>query len=300
LTFVNCYGLKESGRVQSVTTVLKLMPLIAISVLGLFAVRSATVKAAAGIPLSAGATTAATTQALWALLGLESATIPASKVRDPGRTIPRATLVGTAVTALICVIACTTVLLLVPPAQLATSNAPFVDVATRFWGEGAGKILAVFAAISGLGALNGWILLQGELPNVLAKNGVFPRIFARDSRRLTPTFSLVFTSALVSMLILMFYQQSMVKVFTFMTLLSTTACLVLYALCSLALLRLHWRAGGAVRGRRTLAIAVVAVLATAYSVWAIIGAGLETMAWGAALLGVGAPVYWLSVRKLAI
>ena len=197
LTFVNCYGLRESGRVQGVTTVLKLMPLIAISALGLFAVRSTTVRAAAGIPLSAGATTAAATQTLWALLGLESATIPASKVRDPGHTIPRATLIGAALTALICVIACTTVLLLVPPAQLASSNAPFVDVATRFWGAGAGKVLAVFAAISGLGALNGWILLQGELPNVLAKNGVFPRIFARDSRRLTPTFSLVFTSALV-------------------------------------------------------------------------------------------------------
>jgi hypothetical protein len=51
------------------------------------------------------------------------------------------------------------------------------------------------------------------------------------------------------------------------------------------------------RGRRTLAIAVVAVLATVYSVWAIIGAGLEPMGWGAALLAVGAPVYWLSVRK---
>jgi len=157
----------------------------------------------------------------------------------------------------------------------------------------------VFAAISGLGALNGWILLQGELPNVLAKNGVFPRIFARDSRRLTPTFSLVFTSALVSILILMFYQQSMVKVFTFMTLLSTTACLVLYALCSLALLKLHWRAGPEVRRRKTLAIASVAVLATVYSAWAIVGAGLETMAWGAALLAVGAPVYWVSARKVA-
>jgi basic amino acid/polyamine antiporter, APA family len=156
----------------------------------------------------------------------------------------------------------------------------------------------VFAAISGLGALNGWILLQGELPNVLAKNGVFPRIFARDSRRLTPIFSLVFTSALVTILILMFYQQSMVQVFTFMTLLSTTACLVLYALCSLALLRLHFRAGRAVRRRRTLAIAVVAALATVYSVWAMIGAGYETMAWGAALLAVGAPVYWLNVRKV--
>jgi len=218
-------------------------------------------------------------------------------VRDPGRNIPRATLVGTAVTALICVIACTTVLLLVPPAQLASSNAPFVDVATRFWGAGAGKVLAVFAAISGLGALNGWILLQGELPNVLAKNGVFPRIFARDSRRLTPTFSLVFTSGLVTILILMNYQKSMVKVFTFMTLLSTTACLVLYALCSLALLRLHFDAGRAVRRRRTVAIAIVAVLATIYSVWAIVGAGLTTMLWGAALLLIGAPVYWLSHKR---
>jgi APA family basic amino acid/polyamine antiporter len=119
LTFVNCFGLKASGRVQGVTTVLKLMPLIAISALGLFAVRSSTVRAAAGIPLSAGATTAAATQTLWALPGLEPATIPANKVRDPGRNIPRTTLVG-----------------------------------TRFWGAGAGKLLAVFAASSGLGALN--------------------------------------------------------------------------------------------------------------------------------------------------
>ena len=299
LTFVNCYGIKASGRVQGVTTVLKLVPLIAISALGFFAVRSTTVKAAAGIPLSVGATTAAATQTLWALLGLESATIPASKVRDPGRNIPRATLLGTAVTAFICIIACTTVLLLVPRAQLETSNAPFVDLATRFWGDGAGKALAVFAAISGFGALNGWILLQGELPNVLAKNGVFPRIFARDSPRLTPTFSLVFTSGLVTLMILMNYQKSMVKVFTFMTLLSTTACLVLYALCSLALLKLYWRPSGAVRRGRTMSIAIVAVLATIYSVWAIVGAGTETAAWGAALLIAGAPVYWLSRRRLA-
>lgn len=299
LTFVNCYGLRASGGLQGVTTVLKLVPLIAISALGLFAVRATTVKAAAGIPLSVGATTAAATQTLWALLGLESATIPASKVRAPGRTIPRATLLGTAVTALICILACTTVLLLVPPAQLATSNAPFVDLATRFWGDGAGKALALFAAISGFGALNGWILLQGELPNVLAKNGVFPRIFARDSARLTPTFSLVFTSGLVTILVLMNYQKSMVKVFTFMTLLSTTACLVLYALCSLALLKLHWRAGIATHRRRTVSIALVAVLATVYSVWAIAGAGAEPMAWGAALFIAGAPVYWLSRRGLA-
>ncbi|HMK85706.1 MAG TPA: amino acid permease [Steroidobacteraceae bacterium] len=296
LTFVNCYGIKASGRVQSVTTVLKVMPLVAISALGLFAVRAATVKAAAGVPLSLAGTTAAATQTLWALLGLESATVPAGKVRDPSRTIPRATLIGTAITALICMVACTSVLLLIPNAKLASSNAPFVDLAAQFWGKTAGEVLAIFAAISAFGALNGWILLQGELPNVMAKNGVFPRVFAADSARFTPTFSLVFSSALVSVLLLMNYQRSMVKIFTFMTLLSTTACLVLYALCSLALLRLQWSGEMRVPGGRAVTLAGIAVLAEAYSLWAIVGAGLKPVAWGAVLLSAGVPVYFL-VRK---
>jgi APA family basic amino acid/polyamine antiporter len=293
LTAVNVYGIKASGWVQNVTTVLKVLPLLAISALGLFAVRSTTVAAAAGIPLSLSGTTAAATLTLWALLGLESATIPAGKVRDPGRTIPTATLLGTVLTALICIIACTTVLLLVPPATLARSNAPFVDLASAFWGASAGKFLAVFAAISGFGALNGWILLQGELPNVMAKNGVFPRIFARDSPRHTPTFALLFSSSLVTLLILMNYQKSMVSVFTFMILLSTTACLVLYLLCSLALLRLQWT--GHIKSPRmhTVPLAIIGVIATAFSLWAIVGAGREAVLWGAVLLLLGAPVYFL-------
>ncbi len=293
LTFVNCYGIKASGWVQSVTTVLKLLPLVAICTLGLFAVRGATVGAASAIPLSVSGTTAAATLTLWALLGLESATIPASKVNDPSRIIPRATLLGTLITALICVLACTTVLLLVPPATLASSNAPFVDLASHYWGTNAGKTLAVFAAISGFGALNGWILLQGELPNVMAKNGVFPRIFAQDSARYTPTFALVFSSGLVSILILMNYQKTMVSVFTFMILLSTTACLVLYLLCSLALLRLQWSGQMPRQRGRLVPLAIVGVIATTFSLWAIVGAGREAVLWGSVLLLLGAPLYFL-------
>ena len=296
LSFVNWYGIRASGWVQSVTTVLKLMPLLAIAGLGLFSVRADTVAAAAGIPLSLRATTAAATLTLWALLGLESATIPADKVRDPSRTIPRATLVGTVLTALICIVACTTVLLLVPPDRLAQSNAPFVDLAAQFWGNTAGKFLAVFAAISGFGALNGWILLQGELPHAMARTGVFPRVFARVSAHGTPGFAIFFSSALVTGLILMNYQKSMVGIFTFMILLSTTACLVLYALCSLALLRLQWTGQLAGAGTGTVPLAIVGAVATAYSLWAIAGAGAEAVKWGAVLLALGAPLY-LFVRQ---
>jgi APA family basic amino acid/polyamine antiporter len=88
-------------------------------------------------------------------------------------------------------------------------------------------------------------------------------------------------------------QKSMVKVFTFMILLSTTACLALYVLCSLALLRLQWTGRMSGRRSRAAALAVVAVLTTAYAVWAIIGAGGEAAMWGAVLLAMGAPVYFL-------
>jgi basic amino acid/polyamine antiporter, APA family len=298
LTFVNWYGIHASGWVQSVTTVLKVLPLVAVVALGLFSVRSTDVAAAAGVPISLNGITAAATLTLWALLGLESATIPADKVADPGRTIPAATLLGTVLTAVICAIACTTVLLLVPAATLAQSNAPFVDLATRFWGAGAGRLLAVFAAISGFGALNGWILLQGELPSAMAKRGVFPRIFARESSRHTPGFALCFGSGLVTLLILANYQKSMVSIFTFMILLSTSACLVMYALCALALLRLQWtgRLGQARRG--SVPLSVVGIIAAAYSLWAIVGAGAEAAIWGAVLLLLGVPMYFWITRSL--
>jgi len=297
LTFVNWYGIRASGWVQTVTTVLKVMPLLAIALLGLLVVRAHHVAAAAVVPLSVSGTTAAATLTLWALLGLESATIPASKVRDPSRTIPRATLAGTLITALICIVACSSVILLVPPATLAQSNAPFVDVAQNFWGAAAGKWLAVFAAISAFGALNGWILLQGELPNVMAKGGVFPAAFAQDSARQTPTFALVFSSGLVTLLILMNYQKSMVSIFTFMILLSTTACLVMYGLCSLALLRLTWTGQMGKAHMRTGILSAAGVFAALFSLWAIIGAGADAVAWGGALLLTGVPIYFLARRK---
>jgi APA family basic amino acid/polyamine antiporter len=298
LTFVNWYGIQTAGWVQSVTTVLKLLPLLAVAGLGVFSLPSGHLGAATSIPISLNGITAAATLTLWALLGLESATIPADKVANPGRTIPAATLFGTVATALICAMACTTVLLLIPPADLAKSNAPFADLAARYWGAGAGTLLSVFAAISCFGALNGWILLQGEFPRAMAERGDFPRIFARESVRRTPGFALCFSSALVTLLILANYQKSLVHLFTFMALLSTTACLVMYAICSLALLRLQWT--GQLTGARkgSLALAIVGILACAYSLWAIVGAGAEAVAWGTALLGAGVPLYFWFIRSL--
>lgn len=295
LTYVNWRGAREMGRLQIATTVLKLLPLIAIIALGgwLLVTADASVIQARPEPFSAAAINASAILTLWALLGLESATVPAGKVENAERTVPLATLCGTLIAAGVYILACSVAVLLVPSAQLARSSAPFADVIRMFWGDGVASTLALFAFISGFGALNGWILLQAEMPRVLANEGVFPKVFARESRHGTPGAGHVITSTLLTVLVLMNYSRSMIQVFTFIILISTSTYLVMYLCCALAALKLCWNGSLGEAGRRWSPFLLVAMLAAVYSIWTLFGAGAEEFWWSIALFALGLPVYWM-------
>jgi basic amino acid/polyamine antiporter, APA family len=299
LTLLNWRGVRYAGTFQLVTTVLKLLPLLAIILLAawVFATHDATVIKLEAQPLSLSAITASATLTLWALLGLESATVPGDRVTDPERTVPRATLLGTLFAAIIYIMTSTIVLLLIPGSQLAESNAPFADVMRLFWGNAAAETLALFTFISGLGTLNGWILVQGEMPRALAREGALPPIFARESRHGTPGVALLITSALVTPLVLMNYSASMVQIFTFFVLVSTSSFLMMYLFCSLAALKLGWQGKLGVAGRGLKALLCVATLAALYSVWTLYGAGTQPFWWSMGLLAAGLPLFWMMQRQ---
>jgi APA family basic amino acid/polyamine antiporter len=204
--------------------------------------------------------------------------------------VQRATIFGTVATVVLSAAACAAVLLLVPAPQLAASNAPFAALLGGVWGPAVGRAVSLFAAISALGALNGWILLQGELPRAMAADGLFVRAFGKTTARGTPVTGLVATSGLATVLILLNVHRTLVGVFTFFVLLSTTAALVAYLASSLALVRLRIRTGTG--GRRSgLALGILGCAGAAYSIGALAGAGREAVLWGAALLLAGIPVY---------
>jgi basic amino acid/polyamine antiporter, APA family len=227
---------------------------------------------------------------LWGLLGLESATIVARNVERPERTIPRATLWGTGLTGAVYLLVCSTVTLLMPAGLAAGSSAPLAEFVSRSWGGDAGHAIALFAAISAFGALNGWTLLQGEMPRAMARDGVFPIYFGKVSARGVPVRAHVTSSVCLTAIVLLNYTRSLSDLFTFIALLATTASLVAYLACSAAALVL----------RRRLAagpgFVLLASLATAYSLWTIYGAGPEAAGWGLALLAAGLPVHFLMRR----
>jgi APA family basic amino acid/polyamine antiporter len=234
------------------------------------------------------------TLTLWAFLGLESATIPADSVREPARTIPRATIIGTLVSSCVYILSTVAVMGAVPREVLASSQAPFADAARLMWGDAGYYLVGFGAIVSCFGVLNGWMLLAGQFPAAAARDGMFPAWFARMSSRGVPTFATAIAATLITVMLLFNYSgaPSLVSVFNFAILLATLANLIPYVFCSLAeILMRRLRGERHLMHRRHHVIAGIAFL---YSAWAIYGAGAQTVLLGFMLLLAGIPLYvWL-------
>lgn len=299
LTFANVFGVRVAGRLQVATTFLKLVPLLLVGVAGLFVLEPAHFTLPqADLPSIARGISATAALTLWAFLGLECATIPARSIEDPQRTIPRATLLGTLLASLVYITCTVGVMGVVPPATLAATSAPFAEAARALFGEWAAALVALGAALSCFGALNGWILVTGQISLAVAADGLFPAAFARLSRRDTPALGIVLSSLFTSALLLMNYTRSLVELFTFVILLSTLATLVPYAFSSLAGFLIEQREGP--RPGWGAGAKLAASLAFAYSLGAIGGAGTEVVYWGFLLLVAGLPVYVFVLRRRSL
>lgn len=292
LTLVNIRGVREAGAVQIATTALKLLPLLAIGLLGL-----AWIEPAHFTPLNTSgrsdlaAVSAAAALTLWAYLGLESATVPSGNVIAPERTIPRATLIGVAIAAAVYISVTTVAIGVLPADALAASSAPLADAARAMWGATGGALVALGAVISTFGTLNGFTLLSGQVPCAAALDRVFPRELGRLSRHGTPAIALIVSNALASVLILLNLSGGMVAAFNFIILLAVMASLLPYALCSLVELMLMLDGRAPAAGPGIAKVTLLGGLGFLYAFWTIYGAGPETVFWGFLLILAGVPLH---------
>jgi APA family basic amino acid/polyamine antiporter len=292
---INVRGVRTAGWVQVWSSVLKLVPQVGIVALGLwafFAPHATSPVQVPTTPTSLSGVIAASTLALYAMLGVESAAMPAGRVCDPGRTIPRATFIGTLTVALVYICVSLIPMLLIPQGELAASSAPFADLFARFLGPASGKLLAAFVIVSGLGCLNGWTLILGELTVSFARHGGFPPALGKVNAHGAPTRAFVFTAILASLMMLTSYSDSTAGAFTFLSVVVTASNLPVYFGCAIAVVIL-WRRGELAKpGPRESRWRAAAILATVYCVWVSIGIGGKSLLWALALCAVGVPVYW--------
>ena len=288
-TWVNSQKIRTIGLVQTVTTALKIIPIVFIGFIGIFYIDFSNF-----YPFNASdqsnfeAITATTTLTFFAFLGMESATIPSDKVNNASQTIKKATIYGTLFTIIIYLMSTISIMGLIPLDDLANSNAPFADAAEIISGSFSRKIVAIGAVIATMGALNGWILIQGQIPMSASIDGLFPKIFGKKNSNNSPISGIIISSILISFLLLFNFSKTLVEAFTFMIKLSTLSVITPYLFSTACL---------ALLSKTNNFRLIISFLAFIFSIWIIIGCGIETVTLGFIMLLTGIPFYFWLKRK---
>ena len=178
---INLVGIRQMAWFQNVTVVLKFLPLLFVGIVGWFFVQSAHFGPfnASGGSLYSGIGIAAGV-ALFSFIGVEAAAMTAKRVTNPRVNVSRASLLGTALSAVLYVLVTAVVMGLVSHHALVNTGSPFVNAFQSIFPHEAwaGKFIAAVAVVSGIGALNGWTLIVTETSRAMAQDDMFPRPFA--------------------------------------------------------------------------------------------------------------------------
>lgn len=235
LAVVNIRGVKSGVRLFIFNTVAKLVPLLLLVFVGLFAINFDNLRITEWPTLrdlGAGAIIL-----FFAFGGAESALNASGEIKNPSKTVPLGLLIG--LTALLALyVGLQTVAQGVLGPELANNTeAPLAAAATVVFGGWGAKMLLVGAVISVYGALSGEMLGSPRVIFAASIDGVLPKVLSKVHPRFkTPYVSIIVFATLTAAI-------AISGTFKPLAVVASGSILVIYAGVSLAVIRLRQRDG---------------------------------------------------------
>lgn len=292
-TLINITGIRSIGLTQVVTTICKLLPLLALIIFGWEYFHPEYLTNFFNITQQPNFTafSHAASLTLWAFIGVESATVPAGSTENPRRDIPLATLFGTVIATIFYIAISTIVMGIVPASELANSTAPVAAAAAVVFGHWGLWMVALGAIISCCGTLNGWILVQGQIALAAADDKLFPHIFAKCNKVNMPVWNLLITAVLMSVLLLLTNSPNLVDQLQMLILVAITGTLIVYFYTAMA--EIVWIMRNDAEHKMEKAHVIIALFAAVYAAWAFFGSGKNVVFYVTMLLFSSVPCYAL-------
>jgi basic amino acid/polyamine antiporter, APA family len=238
MTGVNYLGVRLGGAVQVFLTTIKIISVMLVIGVALFAPASGAHAAEPIWPnnLNAGvfgAFLAALAAALWAYDGWEDLNLVGSEVENPSKNFPRALVGGVAFVAVIYLLFSAACLRVLPFQSVAASQHIASDVVQRVAGSRAAAWITLAMVISAIGSMNSSILSGARVPYAMARDGLFFRIAGGiQPKYRTPGRALIFQGTLASLMALTGTFEELTNLFIFST-------WIFYGLAVVALFRLR-------------------------------------------------------------
>jgi len=298
ITALNYAGIRRAGNFQLIFTLLKIVIIVAVSLLA-FTASSGTWRNFAtsfgGAMGGAAGFMAALMAALWAYDGWNDLNMLSGEIRDPARAIPIALIVGVAVVAALYMLTNAAVQYVLPAAQIAASPRPMSEataVAVGHWGA---AIVSAGMALSILVTLNGTIMSGARVPYAMSRDGYFFRALAEVHPRFrTPSAALI-VQLLLSIVLLLF-GGSFRQLFS----LAIFAEWLFYMIAASTIFALRRKEPDAPRPYRAWGYPFMPALfmvAAAVLLYYTFAENLRNSTWGLAVIAAGVPVYWYFKTK---
>jgi putrescine:ornithine antiporter len=286
-TIANFGGPAITGKIGSVTVWGVIIPVGALSIIGWFWFSGATFSAAwnpQGMSLGAGMGSSIALT-LWAFLGMESAAQNSDAVENPKRDVPLACMFGTLGAAVIYILSTSVIQGIVPNADLAASTGPFGLAYARMFNPVVGSIIMALAVLACLGSLLGWQFTLSMTAKSAADERMFPAFFTKVNKMGAPITGMIVMGIVQSIMALTTISPSLSDQFGVLVNLAVVTNVVPYVIALSALPLMMQTAGvDKPKYRKTMAVALVAML---YSVYAIYASGKDAVLGAAIVWGLG-------------
>jgi arginine:ornithine antiporter/lysine permease len=310
-------GVKGASALNVIGTVAKIIPILVFIAVLLFAMKaglwtsafwghvattvtsSTNAHAAAAKPLGSLLEQVKSTMliTLWVYIGIEGAVVMSDK--SDATTVSRATLLGFLVTTVLYVLLSVLPFGVESQAALSTiappSMAPILGAIVGKWGEylvNAGVIISV------LSSWVVWTLIVAELPWAGAKDGSFPKVFAKTNKNGAPTVSLWVSTVIMQLgMILVYFSNS-----AWNLMLSIVGVMILPAYIGSTGYLWKLIATGQYPAKARigkLQALITSIIATIYGAWTIYAGGLQYMLSAMIFFALGNVVYVWSRKEHA-
>ena len=296
-TLANFGGPSVTGKLGAITVWGVIIPVAGLSVIGWFWFDTDTFAAAwnpNGIALS-DAVAASIPLTLWAFLGMESAAQNADAVENPQKTVPLACMLGTLGAAVIYVLSTTVIMGIVPNAELANSSASFATVFSQMFNPTIGKIVMALAVMACIGSLLGWQFTLSQTSKYTADEKMFPAFFAKLNAAEAPVVGMIVAAVLQTLMALSTISPNASEQFNKLVNLAAVTNIIPYitAISAIMVIMTKARVSAAVYKRNV----AVAILAIAYSTYALYASGMEAVMGGMLVLMLGYLIYGFFAKR---
>ncbi|MEI6806032.1 MAG: amino acid permease [Myxococcaceae bacterium] len=215
--------------------------------------------------------------ALWAFMGVESASVASDTIENPQQNVPLATMIGFVLAAILYLGTSSLLMGLFPAEQIARSSAPFADAALKMVGPLGASVMALCAIFKAFSSLVGWTLIVSQSAGAAAKDNLFLKIYNK------PVWNFILSGLLMTAIVIYTESSSLAHEFNRIINIAVILTVFPYLYSAAAFLKMT--------GPLKIKTSAIVVTARVFCLWVVAGSEAHLVQKAMMILFVSIPLY---------